>query len=322
MERIRGMTSTIDISREGRVVTVRLTNPPRNFMTGRMVAELDGLVRDLEGDGGVGAVVLTGAVDGAFITHFDVGEILAGSEAVGRPVGATVAGGALRATGALERLPGAAGALARSPAAGLVELRRIHGLFGRMNRAPQAYVAAINGVAMGGGCELALACDVRLMADRPDASIGLPEITLGIMPGAGGTQRLTRLLGAGQALEMMLEGRVLAPGEAAELGLVHRVVAPEALAEEAAATAARLARRSPASVAALKRAVYEGASRPLGDGLHIERAEFMSLAARPEAMRAMRAYVDELERRGDAGWGADELMEPWREGTAVDLVRG
>jgi enoyl-CoA hydratase/carnithine racemase len=317
------MTSTIDIARQGRVVTVRLTNPPRNFMTGRMVAELERLVDGLEGDRGVGAVVLTGAVDGAFITHYDVGEILAGSKAVGRPVGAAVAGGALRATGALQRLPGAGGALAGTPVGGLVELRRIHRLFERMNRAPQAYVAAINGLAMGGGCELALACDVRLMADRPDARIGLPEITLGIMPGAGGTQRLSRLLGAGRALEMMLEGRVLAPREAAELGLVHRVVAPEALLDEAAATAARLARRAPASVAALKRVVYEGASRPLPEGLHMERAAFLSLSARQEALRAMQVYLDQLERAGDAApWGAEEQMAPWQEGTAVDLVRG
>ena len=320
MEKNPGMRSTIDIERAGRVVTIRLTNPPRNFMTGRMVRELDRLVRDLEDDAGVGAVVLTGGVDGAFITHFDVGEILAGSEAVGRAVGPGVAGGALRAAGALQRVPGAADALGRSPAAGLVELRRIHDLFQRMGRAPQVYVAAINGVAMGGGCELALACDLRLMADRPEARIGLPEITLGLIPGAGGTQRLTRLLGPGRALEMMLEGRVLSARKAAKAGLVHRAVAPEALLDEAAATAARLARRAPATVAALKRAVYEGGSRSLPEGLHVERAAFLSVAARPEAIGAMRAYVDQVQERDDAApWQHDER---WREGTAFDLVEG
>jgi enoyl-CoA hydratase/carnithine racemase len=159
------------------------------------------------------------------------------------------------------------------------------------------------------------------MAGREDARIGLPEITLGIIPGAGGTQRLTRLLGPSRALEMMLEGRVLAPHEAAELGLVHRVVTPDELAGEAAATAERLARRSPATVAALKHAVYDGGSQSLDYGLHTERAAFLSVTARPPALRAMRAYVEELERLGDAApWQAEDVMARWQEGTAVDLV--
>ena len=313
--------TTIETHQTGRVLTVRMSNPPRNFMNARMVAELDEAVRRADDDASIGAVVLTGAAEGAFITHYDVAEILAGSEAVGAQVSPAVAGGALRATGALGRIPGAADALRRTPAAGLVELRRIHDLFVLMNRSTVVFVAAINGLAMGGGCELALACDVRLMAAREDARIGLPEITLGLIPGAGGTQRLTRALGPSRALETMLEGRVLAPEEAAELGLVHRVVAPDALLPEAAATAERLARRAPETVAALKRAVYEGGSRSLPDGLHMERAAFLSVAARPAALRAMRAYVEEAERLGDvAPWQAEELMARWQEGVAVDLV--
>jgi enoyl-CoA hydratase len=315
------MPQTLITERDGRVMTVRLNNPPRNFMTGRMVVELEELVRDLDGDRSVGAVVLTGAVEGIFITHFDVGEILAGAEAVGRGTPPAVAGGALRAAGAIGRLPGGKEALTRTPAAGLVELRRLHDVFLAMNRCDKVFVAAINGLAMGGGCELALACDVRLMTADPDARIGQPEITLGLFPGGGGTQRLTHLLGAGRALELMLEGRVLAPAEAGELGLVHGVVPPEALLEEAAGTAARLARRAPATVAALKRAVYEAASRPLPEGLHAERAGFLSVAARPAAIRAMRAYVEEIDRLEDATpWQVDELMARWRNGTAVDLV--
>ena len=168
----------------------------------------------------------------------------------------------------------------------MVALRDIHELFLRMNRLDKVFIAAINGLALGGGCELALACDVRIMA-RGDHRIGLPEITLGIIPGAGGTQRLTRLLGAGRALEMMLEARVLTPQEAEAVGLVHRTTEPERLLGEALSTAERLARRSPASVAALKRAVYEGASRPLEEGLHIERAGFMASASTEAARKAM-----------------------------------
>jgi enoyl-CoA hydratase len=312
----------VKLERDGRVATVLLSNPPRNFMTGRMVGELDALIGELERDDSVGAVVLTGDVEGVFITHYDVAEIHAACEALSGPaVGPTVAGGALRATGAIGRIPGAKNALGRTPAAGLVELRRIHDLFGAMNRSDKAYVAAINGLAMGGGCELALACDLRYMTADPDARIGLPEICLGIIPGAGGTQRLSRLLGPGRALEMMLEARVLGPSEAEAAGLVHRVVTPDSLLDEARATAERLARRAPGTVAALKRAVYTGASKPLGEGLHLERAGFLSVAARPPALRAMKAYVEEVERLGDAApWQAEELMARWQDGTAVDLV--
>src|SRR5207237_8230807 len=164
-------------------------------------------------------------------------------------------------SGGVVCIPSLPNAMRRTPSAGLSALLRIQDLCRRINRSDVLFVAAINGLAMGGGCELALACDVRIMAAREDARIGLPEITLGLIPGGGGTQRLARMLGTSRALEMMLEGRVLAPHEAAEVGLVHRVVAPEALAEQAAATAARLSRRAPENVAALKRAVYGGDTR-------------------------------------------------------------
>src|SRR5215207_1780731 len=121
--------SQVQTQRDGRVMTVRLVNPPCNFMTGQMVVEVADLVHRLEHDSSVGAVVLTGGVDGVFITHYDVAEILAGSEAIGGPdLGPAAAGGALRATGVIGRIPGGEGALLRTPAAGLVVLRRIHDL--------------------------------------------------------------------------------------------------------------------------------------------------------------------------------------------------
>ncbi len=308
---------TVTSERDGRVMTVRLDNPPGQFMTSAMVRELDGLTRSLEEDGSVGAVVVTGAQPDVFITHFDVAEILAGSAGTAATVSPPVARGSLRAVGALQRIPGAKGALQRTPAAGALALRAIHDLFLRMNRSDKVWIAAINGTALGGGCELTLACDVRIMADG-DHRIGLPEMSLGIIPGAGGTQRLARVLGPGQALEMMLEARALAPAEALGVGLVHRVVSADRLAAVAHQTAERLARRSPESVAALKHAVYDGASRPLAEGLHIERGGFLAAASTAAARRAMQAYAGEVDEGGGvAPWASG--FERWQDGTAADL---
>jgi enoyl-CoA hydratase len=313
---------TVHIERSGRVLVARLDHPPRNFMTTAMVHELEALCRDLESDRSVGAIVLTGAPPGVFITHFDVEEIRRGTQRVGATVSATQAGGGLRAVGAAQRIPGARGLLERSPVGGMSALLRIHDVFLRMNRLDKVFVAAINGLALGGGCELALACDVRLMATG-DHRIGLPEVTLGIIPGAGGTQRLARALGPSRALEMMLEGRVLTPAEALEAGLVHRTIDPARLLDEAVETATRLARRSPAAVRALKEAVYEGGSKPLAEGLHVERAGFMAAASTPAAKRALAAYVEEVSSLGDAApWQTDSLMARWQDGTAVDMVSG
>jgi enoyl-CoA hydratase len=311
---------TVHTQRSGRVLVVRLDNPPRNYMTTAMVGELDDLTRGLEGDDSIGAVVITGAPPDVFIAHFDVAEILEGTTR-GPTLSSSQAGGGLRAVGAIERIPRARDVLTRTPVAGMVALRDIHELFLRMNHLDKVFIAAINGVALGGGCELALACDLRLMA-RGDGLIGLPEMTLGLIPGAGGTQRLSRTLGPGRALEMMLEGRALSAKEAEKVGLVHRTTSPEELMDDALATAERLARRSPVAVAALKRAVYEGTSRPLADGLHIERAGFLAAASAGGAKRAMEEYAREAEERLAEGapWQVRSALERWQQGTAVDMT--
>ena len=285
----------LQTSQDGRVMTVVLDNPPRNFMTAQMVRELDDLTRALEDDDSVGSVVLTGAPDDIFITHFDVGEILAG--AGGPAVSAGQAEVGLRAVSALELLPGTDTILRRGVTAGLTGLRRIHETFNRMNRLDKVFIAAINGVAMGGGFELALACDVRYASD--DAQVGLPEATVGIIPGAGGTQRLARALGSSRALELMLEGRTLTAKDARELGLVHHVASP--VLPAALEAAERLASRNPAAVRALKRSVYEGASRPIADGLKTEQAAFLEAATSPAARDAMQEYLD----AGQPGLAAD-----------------
>jgi enoyl-CoA hydratase len=311
----------IEVEREGRVETWRIDYPPHNFMNREMVAELDSLVRAAERNPSVGAVVITGANPGLFVTHYDVAEILAGISGVGLEVSPAAADASLRTVGALARLPQARSRLKRTPASGLIELREINDVFDRLGRLDQVVIAAIGGPAGGGGCELALACDLRYMADDAE-HIGFPEMTLGFPPGAGGTQRLARMIGTGKALELILEARLLAPEQALEVGLVHRVVPSGRLLDTALETAERMARRAPGSVAALKRAVYEGSSAPLSAGLASERKWFLSTASKPAAARALRAYVEDLERTGVPGFSDDEALAAWREGTRVDLVGG
>jgi enoyl-CoA hydratase len=278
----------IETSQDGRVLTVRLLNPPRNFMTTQMVRELDELLRELESDDETRAVVITGGVDGIFITHFDVAEIVAGAGGPAVSTGQAELG--LRAVSALELLPGTDTILSRGLTAGLTGLRRLHETFSRINRLDKVFVAAINGIAFGGGFELALACDIRVLSD--DGQIGLPEATVGIIPGGGGTQRLTRALGTSRALEIMLEGRPLDAEEAHAIGLVHHLAPPARVERTAAEIALRLADRPPAAVRSLKRAVYDGATRPLQDGLKLEQAAFLEAATSQDARVAMQTYLD------------------------------
>lgn len=311
--------ATLSSERNGRVLIVRVDNPPHNFMDRGMVAELDALTRRLRKDRSVGSVVITGRPPELFITHYDVAEILAGVEDVGVTPGPRVAGALLGLAGGIRRVPGLRDAAERTPLRGLLELHRLHDAFIRLNRLDKVVIAAINGPATGGGCELALACDLRYMADRAGVMIGLPEMTMGFNPGAGGTQRLTRALGPGRALEAMLEGRTFTPSEALAAGVIHRAIDPDRLEAEAMETAQRMARRSPGSIRALKAAVYEGASRGLLRGLAEERRRFMSVGGTEPARRGMASFVEQVERRGGSPWADPEGIEPWQRGEVEDL---
>ena len=286
----------VRVEQRGRVLLATLVNPPHGLMDAEIVDALDSLV-DLAGtDPAVGAVVLTGAHPQRFIAHYDVRELLEGARR-GPSVSRRVAKGSLRLAGVLRRVPAAERALADTTAAGLVALERFHDIFLRMNRAGAVFVAALNGSAMGGGCELALACDVRIMADGPYV-IGQPEILFGFAPGGGGTQRLARLLGSARALRLVLDGGPLEARQALEIGLVDELAAPDRLLERALALAERLGRRPKVAIAASKHAVYEGGSLPLPAGLLLERAELLAAIGTPEAEEAMQAYLEALEESG------------------------
>jgi enoyl-CoA hydratase/carnithine racemase len=306
-----------ETERHGRVLVVRIDHPPHNFMTGQMVRELGDLVRSLEGDRSIGAVVITGKPDDLYITHYDVGEILASVERAGIAAPPWLTAIVLRIAGAVRRVPGLRAAAERTPLAAVFELYRIHDLFLAMNHSDKVFIAAINGPATGGGCELSLACDLRLMANA-EIAIGLPEMTIDFNPGAGGTQRLPRAVGVGRALEMMLEGRTLSPREALDYGLVHAVVPPDQVKEAAIRTGERLARRAPEAIRALKHAVYEGGSRPLARGLGVERKWFMVASATDASKRKMAAMTRQVEVDGRSPWATSNGLLPWQEGTAEE----
>jgi enoyl-CoA hydratase len=313
--------ATVSTERDGRVMTVRIDNPPRNFMTDAMVDELDELTRDLEGDRSVGAVVITGASERLFVTHYDPRDLLAGSGA-SPEMTPGVAGGSLRAVRVASSVPGLEAALGRTRAAGVIKLRQLNDVLLRMNHMDKVFVAAVNGMATGSGFELALACDIRIMADG-DFAVGLPEMTIGLIPGAGGSQRVARALGPARAIELILEARLLRAAEALEAGLVHRIVPPEHLLAQAQATAKRLARRSPVTVATTKRAVYEGTSSSLRSGLQLEQAGFIASASSKAAQRAMKVFADQIEELDESvpsPWADPAEMLAWQDGTVVDLT--
>jgi enoyl-CoA hydratase/carnithine racemase len=159
------------------------------------------------------------------------------------------------------------------------------------------------------------------MADS-DVAIGLPEMTIDFNPGAGGTQRLPRLVGLGRAMAMMLEGRTLSPREALDHGLVQAVVPADQIEEAAIRLGERLARRSPEAIRSLKRAVYDGGSLPLHRGLAVERKWFMVSSATDSSKEKMAAMSRQVEADGGSPWITAELLEPWQEGTAVGGDRG
>jgi enoyl-CoA hydratase len=313
------MPRTLETDRQGRVLVVRVDHPPHNFMTAEMVRELADLVRSLRGDRSVGAVVITGKPDHLYITHYDVGQILASVERAGIATPAWLTGVILPIVGAMRHVPGLRAVAERSPLAGVFELYRIHDLFLAMNRSDKVFIAAINGPATGGGCEISLACDLRIMASA-DIAIGLPEMTLDFNPGAGGTQRLPRLIGTGRALEMMLEGRTLSPREALDVGLVQAVVPADRVEEAAVRTGQRLAQRTPEAIRSLKRAVYEGGSMRLARGLGAERKWFMFSSSTDSSKRKMAAMTEQVQRDGASPWATAEGLEPWQHGTAADAT--
>jgi enoyl-CoA hydratase len=158
-----------------------------------------------------------------------------------------------------------------------------------MEESPKPVLAAINGYALGGGLELALACDLRYASTN--ARLGLPEVSLGIIPGYGGTQRLQRVVGMGNALQIILSGDPVTAEEAHRIGLVNGVFAPDKLREEVVERARRIVSRGPTALALAKKAVRRGADVPLAEGLQLEADLFGMISSTDEMKEGMQAFL-------------------------------
>lgn len=163
-------------------------------------------------------------------------------------------------------------------------------IFGRFETSPKPVIAAVNGFALGGGCELALACHIRIASEQ--AKFGQPEVKLGILPGYGGTQRLARLVGKGRALQLLMTGETIDAAEAYRIGLVNRVVPADALLQSATELLRQILANGPLAVAACIEAVRLGLDIPLDGGLAMEAAHFGLLAATSDMREGTTAFLE------------------------------
>lgn len=264
-----------------------------------------------------------------YLSHYDVNEIneLASLVPGGATIPASVIRGALWVESWLSIFQ-TRDMIRRTPLAGLCNLNVYHEVTKALRSIPQVTIAAINGRAFGGGCELAMACDFRIMVDIPPegipgeargSGIGQPEITLGLTPGGGGTQMLTRMFGPAKALEICLLRPLISAKEALELGLVTKVVPRDELVKECVDLAVTMGRRAPTAVAAIKDSIHNGAALSMSAGMRREQGNFGTAAMNPESKAAMTQYLREIDTLlGSEGGMTD--FEPLVNGTFIDMI--
>jgi len=254
------------------IAIVTLDNPSKGYLNAAQAELISTSLDGLASDDNVKVVVFIGGVPGVFIRHYDVSELLDLAEKL-------ASSGADKAS-ILEA--------ARAP-------NPISTMYEKLDRFPKPTIAAINGYCQGGGLEFALCCDFRI-CESGDFKIGLLETNLGIFPGAGGTQRLPRLLGEARALDMILRGKILSPEEAHAIGLVNECVTAGRALDTALELAQELAQKSPRALKDAKALIKSALDQPLMDGCADERARFSALIATdPEARQQMADFLKEID---------------------------
>lgn len=227
----------------------------RNAISRAMVIDLDGMLQRVSSGTEVRAVILTGAGDKAFCAGADLKERATMQESEVRHF-----------------------------------LERLRGMLRSLEKSDCVFIAAINGIAFGGGTEISLACDFRVAA--PHAEMALTEVKLGIIPGGGGTQRLSRLIGPGRAKDLILTGRRVKADEALALGLVHRVAAEGKLIETALELAESVVANAPLAIGAAKHAIDEGLSLALDDALALEHRHYERTLKSEDRLEGLRAFAE------------------------------
>jgi len=226
-----------------------------NALNYAMVDALDGVLNQARGDEGVRVVILTGQGDKSFMAGSDIKELME-----------------------------------RTTLSGWDNSQKRQQVFSRFDNLGKPTIAAVNGYAFGAGCELACSCSLRIASER--AKFGQLEINLGIIPGAGGTQRLPRLVGKGRALELLLTGKVIDAQEAFRIGLVNKIVPHEDLREEAEKLARSLVEKSPVALRSIIQAVNDGLQTSLDNGYTIESGLFSVCLSSEDAREGMSAFVE------------------------------
>jgi len=250
------MSTFVSTERRAAVALVTIDNPPMNALSAALLDELEAEIDALDADAGVRAIVLRGGGDRAFVAGADIKEFPALRETASE-------GGSARG---------------------------IQRLGHRMDAADTPFVAAIHGYCLGGGLELAMCCDVRVCADN--ATLGQPEIQLGLIPGGGGTQRLPRLVGQGRAMFLNLTGDFIDAETAYAWGLVERVVSAAELEDAAVAIANRIASRSPHAVAVLRELARTTRDLPLEEGLRREADGFVRCLRSADGAEGVAAFIE------------------------------
>jgi enoyl-CoA hydratase len=249
-------TLLVERERDGMLVVVTLNRPKQlNAINRTMVRELDELCARLEGDAAARVVLFTGAGERAFLAGADIGEFVG-----------------------------------LSPVEALTFSQRIQRLYSRIEALPQVTVAAVNGFALGGGCELTQCCDFVLAAET--ARFGQPEVNLGVIPGAGGTQRLARIVGMHRAKELNLLGEMIDAQEAHRIGIANRVVPGDRLMAEARALADKLLAKAPITLRLIKEAMNEGYDLDLPKGLAIEAKAWGVVCSTEDQAEGVAAFLE------------------------------
>jgi enoyl-CoA hydratase len=244
------------IERDDAVLVVSVNRPAKmNALNARTLADLGDVLDQVQGDAALRVLILTGAGDKAFVAGADIEELAV-----------------------------------QTPVSGREHARRGQALFDRLERLGKPVIAAVNGFALGGGCELAMACTLRLAADT--AKFGQPEINLGLIPGYAGTQRLPRLVGRGRALELLLSGNPISADEAYRIGLVNKVVPAAQLMTEARTLARALAGKAPVAARYIMEAVAGGLDMSFADAEDYEATMFGLVATTDDMREGTRAFLE------------------------------